>query len=256
MNMHNTRPWLSIVATLGVMLLLLGVAPITSVAGKTVHRPISEFLSAQGKQCDGTGGCYLYVPPDPNFMGWSTDMDKTPVLFAGVDYAGLAAEAYYSGKKPQIEGTVTERPLADGRAEIRVQLHTKGANVWVMELDFNGDVLAQIASGPTLFGHRPVEVQAGKGQALGDSFLDAVFINPKPGDPLPDLVSVNDKGLFEFVSFHVSATGPLTEQFGVREGTPGRATITQVGLYKPHVEGGVDGDNFPVENIKLQVIGK
>ena len=248
MNMHNTRPWLSIVATLGVMLLLLGVAPITSVAGKTVHRPISEFLSAQGTYCfdNGAGGCDLLIPPDPNFLGWSTGAGKTPVLSAGVDYAGLATEAYSPGKKPQIEGTVTERPLADGRAEIRVQLHTKGANVWI-----TGD------AGTLLFGHRPVDVAAGKGQALGDSFLDAVFINPKPGDPLPDLMQLLAENIgFEFISFHVSATGPLTEQFGVREGTPGRATITQVGLYKPHVEGGVDGDNFPVENIKLQVIGK
>ena len=118
------------------------------VHGKTIQRPIEDFLSTQGTFCvdDGVGGCLLFVPPDPNFLGWTNDLDSAVIHFAGVDYAGLA-DAYAPGKTPSFSGTVTERPLPDGHAEVTVRLHTKNANVWVIELDLSGDVRAQISRG-------------------------------------------------------------------------------------------------------------
>src|SRR5262245_41389290 len=58
-------------------------------------RPISEFVSQQGTFCfdDGMGGCFLFVPPIPNFVGWA---DGRTFNGVSVDYAGLA-DATYGG---------------------------------------------------------------------------------------------------------------------------------------------------------------
>ncbi len=240
-------------------------------AGATTQRPLDDFLSAQGSFCidNGVGGCLLFVPPDPNFVGWSTMIvpPKLPIvpsrpeipLFAGVDYAGLA-DAYALGDEPQMSGMVTERILNDGRAEVTVMLHTKNANAWVIDLDLSGDVLDQIANKPTLFGHRPIDVVNGAPQALGDSLLHVRFINPAPGAPLPDLVQLVNFGVpgieLTFLAFNMSATGPLTEEYGVAEDTPGRCTIVQKGLVQKAGQSRALTDGFPVETINLSVIGK
>jgi hypothetical protein len=252
------------------MILILMVTLILSssmafAAGKTTQRPLKDFLLKQGS-CNSSSGCsLLYVPPDPNFIGWATvtDPTKLPVvnsrplvpLFAGVDYAGLATEAYPVGKAPNITGTVTERVLKGGHAEITVLLHTKNANAWVIELDLNGDVLDQIANKSTLFGHRPRDVETGAGQALGDSLLHAVFIIDHPGAPLPDLLEINNTPALTFLAFTMSASGPLTSQYGVTEGTPGKCTIVQTG-YVGNGKGRALSDLFPVEDINLSVVGK
>jgi hypothetical protein len=236
----------------------------TQAQGQAVHRSIEEFVNAQGTYCidDGSGGCLLFVPPDPNFLGWDNDKnDSEPgiIYFAGIDYAGLA-NAYPSGKKPVIDGTVTERPLDDDRAEVTVLLHTKNANAWVIELDQSGDVSAQIANKPTLFGHRPADVLAGKGQALADTFLHVRFINTAPGAPLPDLIQLQffpEEGQeLQFLAFNAHSQGPLTAEFGVLEGTLGKCTVTQTGLLVTNGQGQALEDGFPVEDISLQVIGK
>jgi len=255
--------------TFAIALFLLPVAAYS--AGAVTQRPLSDFLSTQGTYCvdDGVGGCYLFVPPDPNFLGWSTMIvpAKLPIvpsrpeipLFAGVDYAGLA-DAYGPGEEPQTSGTVTERRLNDGRAEVTVILHTKNANAWVIDLDLNGDVLDQIANRPTLFGHRPIDVVNGAPQALADSLLHVRFINPAPGAPLPDLVQLVNFGVpgveLTLLAFSMSATGPLTEEYGVPEDTPGRCTIVQTGLVQKAGQSRALTDGFPVEIINLSVIGK
>jgi hypothetical protein len=155
---------------------------------------------------------------------------------------------------------VTERPLSDGRAEVTVILHTKNANAWVIDLDVNGDILDQVANKPTLFGHRPIDVVSGATQALADSLLHVRFINPAPGAPLPDLVQLANFGVpdteLKFLALSMSARGPLTEEYGVPENTPGRCTIVQTGLIPLAGKGRALTDAFPVETINLSVIGK
>ena len=258
-HQHRRLPSFAAVAILASVLLCTSAV---LAQGKVTKRPLADFLSTQGTFCidDGGGGCFLFVPPDPNFLGWSTDFDLSPLLFAGLDYAGLA-DAYPSGSVPTFAGSVSERLLADGRAEVTVSLHTRGANVWVIELDLSGDILAQIAgSAPTLFGHRPSDVLAGAGQALADSFLHVVMVLPGPGEPLPDLVELANFGIvgveLKSLRLRMQASGPLTAAYGVAEGTPGRATIIQTGLFA-HPQPGIElgGDPFPVESINLKVVG-
>jgi hypothetical protein len=254
---NRTRSWHSPAVIIGLIVgFMVATAP-ALVHGKTMQRPIEDFLATQGTFCvdDGAGGCFLFVPPDPNFLGWTNDLDSAVILFAGVDYAGLA-NAYAPAHAPAISGTVTERPLADGRAEVTVLLHTKNANAWVIELDLSGDVLAQIAGRPTLFGHRPADVLAGAPQALADSLLHVVFINSAPGASLPDLLQINGTPDLKFLAFSARADGPLTAEFGVTEGTPGRCKITQTGLFMTQGQGLALQDAFPAENITLTVVGR
>jgi hypothetical protein len=262
---HARKQWQLLIAFFGIVMGMMFSMPVVmaknNTDGNTVLRPIEDFLAAQGTYCiaDGMGGCLLFVPPDPNFLGWNSEFDSPPVLFAGVDYAGLAEEAY-NGNLPQMSGTVTERPLKDGRAEVTVLLHTKNANAWVIELDLSGDLLDQVANKPTLFGHRPYDVSQGAGQALGDSFLHVDFINDSPGALLPDLIQLVNfptaKQELKFMGFSTNAKGPLTSEFGVAEGTPGKCTVAQTGLFMTHGKGQALADSFPAEDIHLRAIGR
>jgi hypothetical protein len=228
-------------------------------SGKTQHRTIEEFLAAQGSQ-NGNTGDDLFVPPDPNFLGWNSELDKSPVYFAGVDYAGLAHAWAPLPTPPEMTGTVTERALSDGTAEVTVLLHTKNANAWVIDLDLDGDLLNQIANKSTLFGHRPEDVRDGEEAALGDVFLHIVFINTAPGDPLPDLMDVvyppAQPPYFKSIGFQMNAKGPLTEAFGVPEGTPGMCKIAQTGLLATQGKGRALEDSFPAESIILHTVGQ
>jgi hypothetical protein len=256
----NCTTWIMIIGMLLAGLIAPAAAP---AAGQVVHRPLSEFLSTQGTYCIGVpSSCVLFVPPDPNFVGWSTNFGKSPILFAGVDYAGLVDA--YAGGGPTFSGSITERRLADGRAEVKVSLQTSNANIWVIELDPSGDVLGQIAgSAPTLFGFRPADVRNGAGQALADTLLEVTFINGAPGAPLPDLMQLVNfpdtlpDAELERLRFVAHATGPLTPAFGVAAGTPGRCTIVQNGLIahsgrSPAFEA---GDSYPAEMINCRVVG-
>jgi hypothetical protein len=252
-----------------VIAVFLGIMVLTTVAfaqGAATIRPIEDFVDQQGTFCFPfpfplpPPFCLLFVPPIENFIG-ASDPDK--LRLASVDYAGLANDwiedesggAVSFGT--EMSGTVIERPLADGRAEVHVILKTKNALTWVVDdpdqtFDFNG---------PLLFGNRAPDVlNEGKEPALGDSFLEVKFINTAPGAPLPDLIQLlvfPEEGQEQmFFALRARARGELHELFGVLEGTPGRATVVQTGLFmKDDFKGAVE-DNFPVERIDLKVVGK
>jgi hypothetical protein len=146
-----------------------------------------------------------------------------------------------------MSGSVTERPLADGRAEVHVRLHTSNALTWVAEGDFNG---------PLLFGRRLAacgEQPPGTEAALGSSLLHVTFINTAPGAPLPDLIQLlyfPEEGQETIkLSFHGQAGGSLAD------GTPGRVEVTQTGLFMTAWKGAT-ADGFPAERINLHAVGQ
>ena len=86
---------------------------------------------------------------------------------------------------------------------------------------------------------------------------------------MPDLVAINYTPAEKFVAFNAQGEGPLTNLYGVLDGTPGKCQITQTGLFdvtfkqmskefknKTGLNSRVAYDFFPVENINLQVVGK
>lgn len=226
-------------------------------AEDSVIRPISDFVDTQGTYCidDGAGGCYLLVPPLENFLGWFDP--SNPGRLSSIDYAGIAEDYIVSnGGTPlgtQTSGTVVERPLDDGRAEVSVVLQTKNALTWVTP---DGDY----ATGDEnlIFGHKVLEVMSGATPGLCQSLFKLTFINSSPGADLPDLVQLAffpepDQEL-QSVSIQCNADGPLREAFGVVDGTPGKANTVEVGLFATGAAGPVF-DGFPVEFIKVHAIG-
>src|SRR5918912_1885672 len=95
--------------------------PSARAATSTTTRPIADFVNAQGTYCisDDNGGCAIFLPPVANFPFFT---DPFTNRVAAIDYAGLAKRVMPS-IGTTTSGTVTERPLADGRAEVDVQLH-------------------------------------------------------------------------------------------------------------------------------------
>lgn len=249
--MKNSRKmWRRLAPLVGVTFWLFVSATVVLAQGPAVQRPIEEFVAAQGTHCIGEEpDCWLIIEPLPNFVGW---FSYSPDRAASVDYAGLV-DAYWG--KPfgtTMSGSVTERPLPDGRAEVNVRLHTENALTWVAAGgDFNN---------PLLFGQRYTEAPDDwAGAALGESLLQIRFINTAVGAPLPDLIQLfffaEEGQEVLFVSFKARADGTLREAYGVPDGTPGRVQVNQTGLYMTHSAQAPDGYLWPVELINLQVVG-
>jgi hypothetical protein len=229
-------------------------APCTAQAA--TERPLSDFLDAQGTTS-------VFWPPFPDYLGWANGIppivsSNGPSLqcrFAGIDYAGLSAQ--YLGANgiflgTTVTGSVRERPLADGRAEVTVVLHTANALSFAQTCDNYGP------GNPSAFGAQQTELLADPSLTPGMSTVDflAVFKNTAPGAPLPDLVLVNvDPTLlppgFELVSlyFRANGSGPLHPSSGFAEGTPGGLVVTQTGILRPQPGGRVDYDGFPAERV-------
>jgi hypothetical protein len=280
MNRSENQSWqriLSVVARRAkaarliaiVGLLVLGGVMMARVhAFQTRQRPLSDFINAQG-----TTTCF--TPPAPAQLGATSDPDKGPVRFALFDYTGKVAallqSMYGISLGTTVTGTVTERPLADGRVEVTVNLHTRDALAWAINLDPNGPA-SQFNNNPLLFGARAQDLIADPATtpALGDVHLRIVFKNTAPGAPLPDLVCINQgpdcpnvapcPAGFEIDFFMVNgnATGPLHAVSGAPEGSAGRLDVVQTGLIKPAINNGFKGalsDAFPAERVDLRQIG-
>jgi hypothetical protein len=202
------------------------VAPASAGTAKTTHRSIQEVVRAQGTYCfpDGSGGCVLFDPPVPNYIFFEALATQ---WVGAVDYAGLE-DSWLKGAsngeqsfRTKFSGTVLERPLPDGRAEITIKLITQRAATRVF-----------LAPDTLLFGNTTPAVLAGARPALGESRLDFVFINPAVGMALPDFVQLFVAPLpgQEFIRSEIRATaeGPLHSAFGVRDGTRGRMTMDMI----------------------------
>ncbi len=234
-----------------------GFALDTRALAGTTQRPISDFLGAQGSTT-------IYVPPSPDHIGWFSAFDREPVLCASVDYAGLSnayLEDYTAGEVSfgtLTDGTVTERRLADGRAEVTVVLHTKNALTYAFAVDFDIAPEEWFAKTPLLFGYRLVDVicalehGANITPALADSQLKVVMRVEEPGADLPDLVA----GEYELIglSFRATAFGPLRTADGGEAG-PGKCDVTQTGVLQAKFRGAT-ADGFPCEKITVGPVGR
>jgi len=210
---------------------------------QTTQRPISDFLQTQGTFCipNGSGGCFLFTPPVPNFVGWG---DQAGNMAVSVDYAGLANACSGNAFGTTMSGSITERALADGRAEDTVLLFTQNALTWAVQPE-------DFVNGSVVFGHRwntnsPVCTLNGSSPTLGTSFLDIKFTNTAPGAPLPDLMQLlfspaSGQGLVEY-TFHANASGPLAN------GAPGMVTVVQTG--------NINRSNIQAAVINLRATGK
>jgi hypothetical protein len=249
------------------MFALLMVSAPTTVVGQnaTIMRPIGEFVAAQGLYCLNPPSCDLFQPPVPNYIGWTGRRPGDPTgdytLFSLVDYAGVANRWRVANRLTslgtQTRGTVTERRLADGRAEVSVNLFASNALAWVETCP----TPATCGSvGTPLFGYRADLLPSPAMAALAETFLQVVFINPRPGYQLPDLIQLafvpDANQELRFISFRSNATGPL--QSGPSAGAPGRSSVIETGLIMAALRSAFKGalaDAFPVEMISVQPVG-
>ncbi len=276
-------------------LVFLAAAPSTAQITATTTRPISDFVNAQGTFCFPRVLLGLPTPPVcftlppftftllpstyqsapqntspgiPSFLGWTQKLLTQPC--AAVDYASVEnkflREFYNISLGTTTDGTITERPLANGTAEVTVLLHTQKALTWVVEGSTVGCDFVNVDN-KVLFGHTAADIASTQDTSLAslaESFLKVVFTNTAPGAPLPDIEQVlaaplpGQQVLFE--SFYAQATGSLRAPFGVADGTPGRVQVVQTGLFFPFTEANpksrVGLDAFPAEHIDLAVVGK
>jgi hypothetical protein len=224
-------------------LIALGMALPSLASAQTVGRDIMEFVDAQGTFCipDNEGGCFQFVPPLDNFLGWS---DPGGLIAASYDYAGIADDYVGGAYGTSFSGSILETPLADGRAKVEVVLRTSHALTWVVDFtnfDFNDELL---------FGSRVDTI--GGVPAFGNSLFRVTFINSAPGAPLPDLLQMlifpEEGPEVLAIKFVGNAAGLLAD------GTSGRTHATQVGLFDTGFHGAV-ADGFPAENVSLWAVG-
>jgi hypothetical protein len=213
---------------------------------QTVHRPIEDFLDTQGTFCvdDGAGGCVIFVPPVQNFVGWT---DTQNFLGASVDYAGLADDVLGGTLGTTFSGNISERPLADGRVLITVNLRTDNALTWVIPFDPTSPE-NQFGENELLFGARAQDVIDGAEPSLATSRLVLEFTNPAAGLPLPDFnqllfAPLPGQELFS-VRFDAKAEGTFAD------GTAGKVHVIERGIFDNGFHGAV-GDGFPVELINF-----
>lgn len=223
--------------------------------GTVLQRPIEDFVAAQGT---------LPAPPGftANFIGWigRTGPHEDLTRIMTFDYAGLDAAA--AGlPAPEIGGTVTERPLANGMTHVKVLLRTRNelAYVHACGAPIPGN---PCPAGAILFGLTPAEAAGNPGgAAYGSSLFDVEYqVARAPGAPMEDLIALFFGGLpYDslplFAGFTGSADGPLRAASGCPEGTLGRASAVQTGLILAAIHNGFTGalgDAFPAEWVEIR----
>jgi hypothetical protein len=213
---------------------------------QTTHRPIEEFVAAQGTFCvsDGNGGCIIFVPPVANFVGFTDTVHDRAISF---DYAGLADDALGGTLGTTFDGTISERTVSDGSVIITVRLKTSNALAWVIPFDPNSTD-NQFGENPLIFGARVTDIQAGATPSLGDCKLDLEFTNSAPGLPIPDfeqLLFAPEAGqAVTSVVFEGTASGMFAN------GATGKVHVIERGILDNGFHGNV-ADGFPAEFITL-----
>jgi hypothetical protein len=133
----------SLLKTFGSALLLFGLVsetmPSVQAQGRAVKRDLQEWLDAQGTAYPA----HPLAPQSYSIWGWMNypDLNNDGVL-DGVwydlwyDYAGVLgrSDSYLGGAlgPKSITGTVTERPIGNGMAEVTVRAKVEGALIWVV----------------------------------------------------------------------------------------------------------------------------
>lgn len=160
--------------------------------GPVTHRPLSDFLDAQGQFVN-------FFPPVPDYLGWVNGEFACPppnpdLTFALIDYAGLADAYLGNVLETDVLGQVKQRECADGTAEIRVKVSTDNALGFALladDPDSEDDICGIGFAAPTIFGNTATDAESSASAATGTANLKVTFYIQNPDDPLPDLTDFN-----------------------------------------------------------------
>jgi len=225
----SAKPWLGAIAA---ALTLFALVQKPAMA-QTTMRPLSDFIDAQ--QVAGNGSPYI---------DWT---DPTTNRVMVIDYAGKINDYIVAhggtGVGTTISGTVMQRALKDGKAEITVLLHLQHAIVYA----YQGSSL--------VFGHTQTDILSGSDPALATVNFTLKFTISAPGAPLNDLSTIVFSQHAEvFQQLNAIGQGTFRAAYGVADGTPGIAQTTQTGTLQSQGNGGPRGDHFPAEHIDFHVL--
>jgi hypothetical protein len=220
------------------VLALVLVALPTMARAQAEQRPIEDFIAAQE------------VGPPTTHTPWYDPATDQWLLF---DAFGTVNQRYGLNLATSFEGRVTVRPLADGRAQGSVVLHTRNGLCW--------GYLGGTSPANLVFGNRPLIVQGGAAPALGDAVTRIEFTMPSPDAPLPDVfqdLGTPDYPLESFAAV-VNCDGDFrAPASGYPDGTPAKAHTTQTGLFSTGVPSGCppekDASCFPAEIVNFRPI--
>ncbi len=223
--------------------------------GRVTRRSIEEFVAAQPNYCllpGNPNGCDISIPGIDLQAFYDPSNDNVIVL----DYPGIAAAYLRANGGPDLgttfSGSVTERVLNDGRAEITVVLHTENA------LTFVEDGTAPVPASVLRLGATPAQVLAGAPVALGSSTLRLTYIAPQPGMPLVAISQISffeaDKYQIVRLGFQAQAEGVLHASSGYAEGTPGRVRAKELDRHTPGLLR--QGDPYRVEYVRLSPLAR
>jgi hypothetical protein len=228
--------------------------------GQIRHRPIQDFLAAQG-----TTSTFLSDPQHaiPDYAtGWTTasfctvqdPLGTTPSQCHGrisvVDYTGGANEYLKKHGPPSMnlgtttDGVIVEQQQPDCSVQVSVSLHTLNALTFTSSWDPSGPPTQSAEPNQRLFGSSVLDIvndPAHHAPALGDANLTLVYDTPNLGDPVPDLVKLftvaNAYPQIQLVSIdmYARATGALTLVMG---GGPGLNIVLQSSVFtNPLIDG-------------------
>ena len=203
-------------------------------AGAVTERPLAEFLAVEQSVH------FFYDPNGPMCVA----MDYNGAIDRLVQ--GITGGAVSTGV--QVTGTVRERALADGRAEITIKLQAEHAVAIAWPCD----------ESPLLFGLTFDELLAGLPSPVGSVRFTITYIAPAPGLPLKSLEEVYAANEALRIQVHAEVTGPFNAAAGYPAGTQARLFVQGLVLWTPgqlfHAPDQYPGDVSPVETISLRPV--
>lgn len=233
---------------------LAAVAMVLVVAASPTHarpRPVSDYVSTQGTYCvqnRDDPACPPALPGAetlPDVLGWigpAPDYHYVAVADFSGSYAAWVAQNGGPNLGTSVTGTINERALPDGRANVQVNLHTKHALVWVEDL-------AIVNIGPPVFGQWATKVVKGAPPSFVDCNFTLDFTNTAPGAPLPDLIELlfvfNPAREVHALTIRCTGVGDLAA------GGKGQLVLSQTANFRTSFVGKGVADGFPAEVLKI-----
>ncbi|HEY2018398.1 MAG TPA: hypothetical protein VGH38_33060 [Bryobacteraceae bacterium] len=213
------------------LLISLAAAPAKA---QVTSRPLSDFINAQ--HAFGTYPLTIWEDPTTNrliYLDFAGKINEYIVAHGGTSLGTT------------LSGTIMERPLKDGTAEISLVLHLQNAVTYAYQ------------DSKLVFGHTPLQIAGGADPALATINLNMKFTISAPGAPLSDLtdiIFIQQK--IGFNQLTAIGQGTFRAAYGVPDGTPGFVQTTDTGVLQSHGNGGPRGDSYPVEHIDFHVQGQ
>ena len=212
---------------------------------KTVSRPFSDYLNAQGTTTD-------VLPPVPDFIGWTDPQtaDFSVIRWVSVDYNATSAqylnENYGFDIPTTVTGSIKETQTPNG-VWVTIKIHTENALTFSLTSSPAPDFL----NDPLDFGYRPHELIANPTlqPALGAITISLTFNNHVAGAPIPDLVDLLGSRILDVKDLSVksTSTGTFHAASGFPEGAQGTVKNQQRGLIHLFSKG--NGVSFPTKDL-------